>query len=98
MTNLECMRKSWYESDINYCIDISVVTKDQLETIIDGWLVLDDNQFEMYPDADTLYARKVNLDIIRYFSTSKKINDDRLYFVCTLSDGNYRYYIKEANP
>ena len=97
MTKLECMRILCRESDIKNYIHISEVTKDQLETIIDGWLVLDDGQFERYPDADTVYARKISLDIIRYFSVSKKINDDRLDFCFTLPDGSYRHYVKEAD-
>ena len=95
MTKLECMRRLCRESDIKNYICTSEVTKDQLETIIDGWLVLDDGQWEMYPDANTLYARIMSLDIIWYFSASKRINDDRLEFCFILPDGNYRYYVKE---
>lgn len=97
MTKLECMRRLCRESDIKNYIYTTEVTKDQLETIVDGWLVLDDGQFEMYPDANILHAKKISLDIIRYFSASKKINDDRLKFCFILPDGNYRYYVKENN-
>lgn len=95
MTRLECLKFPWSSKSLIACIDDAEVTKDQLETIIDGWLVLDDGQFNMWPDAHTLYARIVNLYAIRYFSSSKKINDDRLIFVCLLPGGNYRYYVKE---
>ena len=94
MTNLECLKMPWYAKSIRYLIDNMEVTKDQLETIIDGWLVLDDGQFDMYPDASTLYARIVHLSAIQYFSVSKKINDDRLIFGCELPDKQYRYFVK----
>jgi hypothetical protein len=95
MTRLECFRTPYGYEDIRYSICVSEVTKEQLETIINGWLVLDDGQFDMWPDHAKLYARKINLDMVRYFSASKKINDDRLRYCFTLPDGTHRYYVKE---
>jgi hypothetical protein len=94
MTRIEMLRIAWSDVALISCIDNMEVTKDQLETIIDGWLVLDDGQFDMQPDASTLYARIVRLKAIRYFSTSKKIDDDRLIFGCELPGKQYRYYVK----
>lgn len=94
MTRVECLRIAWSDDVLASCIDDMEVTKDQLDTIIDGWLVLDDGQFDKHPNASTLYARIINLAAIRCFSTSKKIDDDRLVFVCELPDKQYRYYVK----
>ena len=94
MTRVECLRIARSDDALASCIDDMEITKDQLETIIDGWLVLDDRQFDRYPDASTLYARIVRLAAIRYFSTSKKIDDDRLVFGCELPGKQYRYYVK----
>ena len=94
MTRVECLRIAWRDNALASCIDVMEVTQDQLETIIDGWLVLDDGQFDRHPNASTLYARIMNLRAIRYFSASKKINNDRLVFVCELPGKQYRYYVK----
>ena len=95
MTRIEMLRITWSDIALIGSVDNMEVTKDQLETIIDGWLVLDDGQFDMQPDASTLYARIVCLSAIRYFSTSKKIDDDdRLIFGCELPGKQYRYYVK----
>ena len=94
MTRIEMLRIPWSDVTLIGCIDNMEVTKNQLETIIDGWLVLDDGQFDRNPDASTLYARIVRLAAIRYFSVSKKIDDDRLIFGYELPGKQYRYYVK----
>lgn len=94
MTRIEMLRIAWSDIALIGSIDNMEVTKDQLETIIDGWLVLDDGQFDRNPDASTLYARTIRLAAIRYFSVSKKIDDDRLIFGCELPSKQYRYYVK----
>lgn len=95
MTRLEQLTMSWGDYRLLSYIDCVEVTKDQLETIIDDWLILDEGQFDVYPDAHTLYVRKFHLNSIHHFSTSKKIEHDRLIFVCELPDGHYRYRVKE---
>lgn len=95
MTRLEQLTMSWSDRRLLWYIDCEEVTKDQLETIIDDWLILDEGQFDMYPDATTLYVRKFHLNSILFFSSSKKIVHDRLIFIDELHGGYYRYLVKD---
>jgi hypothetical protein len=93
MTRIEWLRIPWDDPRLTSKIDSIEVTKDQLGTIVDGWLILDEGQ-DKYVHMDTVYARAFSLDAIRYFASSKKINDDRLTFICELPGGQYRYYVE----
>lgn len=95
MTRLEQLTMSWSDHRLSWYIDCEEVTRDQLETIIDDWLILDEGQFDVYPDATTLYVRKFHLNSIYFFSSSKKIVHDRLIFIDELPGGYYRYLVKD---
>lgn len=94
MTSLDWLRIPWNDPRLISRIDSMEVTKDQLETIIDDWLILDDRQCE-YVNSNIVWARAVHLDAIRYFTSSKKIDDDRLVLINMLSSNRYKYYVKE---
>ena len=94
MTSLDWLRIAWNDSRLIPHIKSIEVTKDQLETIIDDWLVLDDRQCE-YVNSDVVWARAFHLDAIRYFTSSKKIDNDRLVLINMLSSNKYKYYVKE---
>lgn len=95
MTRLEQLTMSWSDHRLSWYIDCEEVTKDQLETIIDDWLILDEGQFDVYTDATTLYVRKFHLNSIYFFSSSKKIVHDRLILIDELPGGYYRYLVKD---
>ena len=95
MTRIDQLTMSLCNKRLLVYIDCVEVTKDQLETIVDDWLILDEGQFNQYPDATTLYVRKFHLNAIRFFSSSKKIEHDRLECVCDIPGGYHRYYVKE---
>ena len=66
------------------------LSKEELETIVDGWLILDEGQFDLYPDADKLYVRRIRLSYVSAFTSSKEINDERLHLIGKTENG-YRY-------
>ena len=90
MTKIDCFCKP----DIKDYICVSKVTKEQLGTVVNNWLILNDGQLEAYPNINILYARKIKLDVIRYFTSSIEINNDKLICI-SRPNGNYRYYVKE---
>ena len=81
MTRLEVLTYPWSSKTLCNSFDYIVVREDQLETILDGWLILDDGQFVENPETTELYARRVWLNSIEVFSTTKRINDDRVILI-----------------
>lgn len=94
MTALDYLRIAWSDLRLISYIKLIEVTKDQFETIVDDWLILDDGQCQ-YAKSNIVYARAFHLDAIRYFTSSKKIDDNRLVLINILSNNRYKYYVKE---
>lgn len=94
MTQILKLKYSWDSPALKVAIDCIKVTKEQLETIIDGWLILDEEQFENYSNREELYVRKFHLSAIDIFSSTRPIEDDRLYLISQTPFG-YKYLVKE---
>jgi hypothetical protein len=92
MTQILKLKYSWDSPVLSDLIDCIKVTKDQLETIIDGWLILDEEQFENYPNREELYVRKFHLSAIDVFFSTRPINDERLFLISQTPYG-YKYFV-----
>ena len=90
MTKILKAKYSWNDSVLADLIDTIEVTKEQLETIVDNWLILDEEHFENYPS----YVRKIHLAAISVFSSTRPIEDDRLALI-SQTQSEYRYLVKE---
>lgn len=94
MTQILKLKYSCDDPSLSNKIDTVEATKEQLENIIGDWLILDEGQFENYPNSETLYVRKVHLYAIDIFLSSRPINDDRLFLLYQTPFG-YKYLVKE---
>ena len=94
MTQIIKMKYSWNNPILVNLIDNIKVTKEQLETIIDDWLILDEEQFENYSNREELYVRKFHLSAIDIFFSTRPIKDDRLILISQTPFG-YKYLVKE---
>ena len=92
MTELLKLKYSWGSPRLSDAIDSVKVQKKQLETIVDDWLILDEGQFERCPHESELYVRKFHLSAIDIFSSTKPIEDDRLFLISQGSFG-YKYLV-----
>ncbi len=92
MTQILMLKYPWDSPLISASIDCIKVTKDQLETIIDDWLILDEEQFENFPNREELYVRKFHLSAIDIFFSTRPINDERLFLLCKTPFG-YKYLV-----
>lgn len=94
MTQILKLKYSWNDPALFDLIDSVKVTKDQLETIVDDWLICDEEQFENCPNRDELYVRKLHLSAIAYFCSTRPIEDTRLHLLSQTQFG-YKYLVKE---
>lgn len=92
MTRILKLKYPWGSPTLSDSIDCMKVTKDQLETIIDGWLILDEEQFENFSNREELYVRKIRLSVIDVFFSTRPIDDERLFLISQTSYG-YQYLV-----
>ena len=92
MTQILKIKYSWDNPRLTHLIDVVEVTREQLETIIDDWLILDEEQFENYPNRELLYVRKLHLSAIDIFFSTRPIEDNRLFLISQTPFG-YKYLV-----